>query len=656
MTAEKRSKVRGRTFLVAVAGILTVVVAAHLLLAPNVADLDSFYHLGHAAHYAATSLFDTAFPWARFSAIRDLGADLWWGFHLFLLPFTAFPELVDGIRVAGVFLSTVLLLAVLWIALRHRFFAPWLWLILFFVAVPSVLYRYVMVRPHLVSLLAALLLLSFLARGRWWLVLLASAALTWFHMSLFWLAPLVVVAYLVGRGLDRAFVAAAPGPGDDEAPVAAALAVAAVLGGTLVGWLLRPHPIAAARLAGIQVFQLFRERAADLPLAFAQELRPLPIVAFGWTSWYLLLLWIGALAVLAWSLSRRRSVVRAMPMPERTLLWSSFLLSAGFLCLTVVAAGRALVEWAAFGLITVALVATYLLGEPVARRWIVTALTLITLLVSPWIVHEHRVNVRLNAVAPDHLQEIATWLADHSEPGDVVFHAHWDNFGPLFAWNRVNHYLGGMDPIFQYVHDRGLYWKYAYLSTDLATEWTCDAYPCREGSAVDTYASLVGDFDARWVLVEPQRNPKLLFYLLNDARYELGLLTESAAVFQVLRPGAAASPGMAAVAGTYQATSFTMEEAGVTTDWLARGASITLTLGSDGSTRGRLFVPGGGEGGSDFDEDVTGTWELSGTTLRLRHTAATFLREMTFSVAPSRLSAEETFGAVMVRVVLSKSP
>lgn len=656
MTAEKRSRPRGRTFLAGVAGILSVVLAAHLLLAPNVADLDSFYHLGHAAHYAATSLFDTAFPWARFSVIRDLGADLWWGFHLLLLPFTAFPELVDGIRVAGVFLSTVLLVAVLWISQRHRFFAPWLWPILFFVAVPSVLYRYVMIRPHVVSLLAALLLLSFLVRGRWWLVLLASAAITWFHLSLFWLAPTVVVAYLVGRGLDRAFVAAAPGPRDDEAPLAAGLAVAAVLAGSLVGWLLRPHPIAAARLADIQVLQLFRERAADLPLAFAQELRPLPIAAFGWTSWYLLLLWGGALVLVVWSVARKRSDLREMPAPERILLWASLLLSAGFLCLTLVAAGRALVEWAAFGLVSVPLVATYLLGEPVLRRTIVTVVTLITLLVSPWILHEHRVNVRLNAVAPNHLQEVATWLSEQSEPGDVVFHAHWDNFGPLFAWNRVNHYLGGMDPIFQYVHDRALYWKYAYLSTDLATEWTCDAYPCREGSAVDTYASLVDDFDARWVLVEPERNPKLFFYLLSDARYQIGLLTDKEAVFQVLRPGTVTSPGMAAVAGTYRATTFTMEEAGVTTDWLARGASISLTLGGDGTTGGRVFVPGGGEGGSDFDEDLTGTWELMGTTLRLRHAAATFLREMTFSVAGSRLSAEETFGGVDVGVVLSKSP
>jgi len=635
MTGEKRSRHRGRASVAALAGVLIVVLAAHLLLAPYIADLDSFYHLGHAAQYAATSPFDSAFPWARFSAIRDLGADLWWGFHLLLLPFTAFAELADGIRVAGVVLSAVLLSGVLWISQRHRFIAPWLWPILFFVAVPSVLYRYVMVRPHVVSLLAGLLLLSFLARGRWWPVLLASAALSWFHLGLFWLAPTVVVAYLVGRGLDRWFVAA-PGSGDDDASLPAGLAVGSVVAGSVVGWLLRPHPFAAARLADIQIFQLFRERAADLPLAFAQELRPLPIAAFGWTSWYLLLLWGGALVVLVWCLARKRSVLHTMPAPERTLLWASLILSVGFLCLTLLAAGRALVEWAAFGLVTVPVVATYLLGEQVSRRRIVTALTLATLLVTPWILYEHRVNVRLNAVASNHLQEVATWLADHSEPGDVVFHAHWDNFGPLFARNRVNHYLGGMDPVFQYAHDRGLYWKYAYLSTDLATEWTCDAYPCSEGNAVDTYASLVGDFDSRWVLVEPQRNPKLFFYLLNDARYEMGLLTDHEAVFQVLRPGTAASADRAAVAGTYQATTFTMEETGVTTDWLARGASITLTLASDGTTGGRLFVPGGGEGGSDFDEDLAGTWELIGTTLRLHHAAA----RRSGSITPLPLSCE----------------
>ena len=42
--------------------VLAVVLLAHGSLAPFVADADSFYHLGHAAHYAANRLFDTAPP------------------------------------------------------------------------------------------------------------------------------------------------------------------------------------------------------------------------------------------------------------------------------------------------------------------------------------------------------------------------------------------------------------------------------------------------------------------------------------------------------------------------------------------------------------------------------------------------------------------
>ena len=544
-----------RATVLALAGILVVVFAAHLLLAPNIADLDSFYHLGHAAHYAETSLYNTAFPWARFSVVGDLGADLWWGFHLLLLPFTAFGEAADGIRVAGIVLTTALLGGVLWISLRHRFVAPWLWPILFFVAVPNALYRYVMVRPHVLSLLAALLLLSFLARGRWWQVFLASAALTWFHLSLSWLPLALVLAFAVARVLDRRLMAAAPRTADDDAPLPVGVAIASVLAGVVAGWLLRPHPIAAARLAHVQIFQLFGEQATDLPLAFSGELRPLPMAALGWSSWYLLLLWGGAVAVALRSIARKHSSLAGVPPPERTLLWTSLLASVGFLLLTVVVAQRALAEWAAFGVLAVALVGTYLVGGQVARRRTVTVLTLATLVISPWVLYWHRLNVRYNAAEPSYLGEVATWLADNSEPGDLVFHAHWDNFGPLFARNRINHYVGGMDPIFQYAHDRGLYWKYAYLSADLAAEWTCSEYPCREGNAVDTYVSLVDDFDSRWVLVEPERNPKLFYYLLSDARYELGLLTEDEAVFRVLGSRTTADPRVAAGASTHECPS-----------------------------------------------------------------------------------------------------
>jgi len=115
------------------------------------------------------------------------------------------------------------------------------------------------------------------------------------------------------------------------------------------------------------------------------------------------------------------------------------------------------------------------------------------------------------------------------------------------------------------------------------------------------------------------------------------------------------APTMESVAGTYTASTFTALEAGTTTDILAAGGSITLTLAIPGTTTGRVFVPGGGENGEDFDEDLSGTWTLQDSTVTLDHAADTFLRDMPLTVRGLQLSGQETFGGVTVTVVLTKS-
>jgi hypothetical protein len=114
------------------------------------------------------------------------------------------------------------------------------------------------------------------------------------------------------------------------------------------------------------------------------------------------------------------------------------------------------------------------------------------------------------------------------------------------------------------------------------------------------------------------------------------------------------APTMRSVAGSYSATSFTVTESGGTTNILAAGGSITLTLTAAGVTSGRLFVPGGAEDGGDFDEALTGTWTLQDSTVTLEHDADTFLRDMTFTVRGQQLVGEETFSDVTVAVVFTK--
>lgn len=114
-------------------------------------------------------------------------------------------------------------------------------------------------------------------------------------------------------------------------------------------------------------------------------------------------------------------------------------------------------------------------------------------------------------------------------------------------------------------------------------------------------------------------------------------------------------PTMDSIAGEYRATTLTATTGGVTVDALALGGTLTLDLDEDGTTTGRLFLPGLEEDGSDFDASLDGTWQLRGDVVTFDQGADTLIRDLEFEVRGSRLEAEETFsGGDRVRVVLSK--
>jgi hypothetical protein len=75
-----------------------------------------------------------------------------------------------------------------------------------------------------------------------------------------------------------------------------------------------------------------------------------------------------------------------------------------------------------------------------------------------------------------------------------------------------------------------------------------------------------------------------------------------------------------------------------------------MTLASDGSTTGRLFIPGGAEDGGDLDEDLVGTWTLAGSTINFNQIADTFIRDVEFAVG---LTGTGTFEDETLRLVLS---
>jgi hypothetical protein len=108
-------------------------------------------------------------------------------------------------------------------------------------------------------------------------------------------------------------------------------------------------------------------------------------------------------------------------------------------------------------------------------------------------------------------------------------------------------------------------------------------------------------------------------------------------------------PSVEAVAGTYTATQLTTTESGVTTNQLAAGVSITLTLNANGTTSGRFIMPG------ELDADLTGTWTLSGNSVNLDHSADTFLRDMPLLVLRgATLVGDQTFSGTRIQLTLTR--
>ena len=109
------------------------------------------------------------------------------------------------------------------------------------------------------------------------------------------------------------------------------------------------------------------------------------------------------------------------------------------------------------------------------------------------------------------------------------------------------------------------------------------------------------------------------------------------------------------VVGTYTATTFTCGPTGAaSTNVLAAGGSISLTIADDMSTGGTLTIPAGVNCGSTGTTSLLGHAGKVGTVVTLNTTADSFMREMQFSYGGTTLSGSGTFSGIVVIVILSK--
>jgi hypothetical protein len=219
--------------------------AAFLTRNPQLYDNDAYYHLAVARSYFREGLIDDL-RWARFSAMADGFGDKEVLFHLLLAPFAGLAA--DPVR--GGQIALALLLAALFAtiaAAAYRALGGWAFLLPWWLAFASteLAWRWVRLRPELLSLLLLIWALEAIARKRFRLlgVIAAVYALSYtaFH------------AFLGLCGLIFLFTGWARRRWEWAMPLYAAA-------GTALGLLAHPHFPKNLEIWVLQTFEYFRYR------------------------------------------------------------------------------------------------------------------------------------------------------------------------------------------------------------------------------------------------------------------------------------------------------------------------------------------------------------------------------------------------------------
>ena len=512
----------------ALIALAAVALAVHLPI-PGFTDGDSLYHIRHAWIYRTRGLGMTEFPWLPFSEIQREASNLWYGFHVLLVPFTFGEDLLLGIRVAAAFVTFASLVLVRAAFARLGVLAPLMWTLLFLLLGVDSLYRLTMLRPQPLSLGIALVLFAHFASDRPSRagVLALGAAFAWIHLSLAWLPVGLWAVTTAARLLRRR-----------KPHVVAGLLL---LVGLAIGALARPNPIGALRLATVQIPIWLAERGSDVLLHVGLELRP-----YAWSDLPTRLLPATVCAVAAIALFLVRRPDPGEDDRRAVAGWASLPLVVGFFLMSFFVAKRANDLFIAFTAVLAACASGPWIAAAREARTRAKLLPLAPLafgaIAAPvWTLWQYRDYLqRTEGAGPLRLREAALWLRDHARPRDVVFNVNWDTFPRLFFWSPETHCVSGNDPVFLYARDPELYWITRQLESDALIVrgdrgFVCATPPCPSDRLEDVYTALVKRFDARYVLLQRRRAPNLFDYLSGDPRFPIAFQHGGETVFRVLR-------------------------------------------------------------------------------------------------------------------------
>jgi hypothetical protein len=455
-------------------------------------DGDGYFH-ARAAQQLAEHGVRREFPQAAFSTWRDHYSDKDFLFHAFLIPFVGESASVRGAKLATIAADALVLAAFGLALMRLRVRFAWAWVLLFAASDPWIWLHLLHVRPHLLGLALLLIETVLVLERRWKGLALASAAHVLAHTSFLVLPALPIAHALACRMRGRAL---------SWRP-----ALGAALGIGLAS-LLHPYFPNNLTLGFDQVVEVARSVAGTRPDVppelFGDELRPLRLAGF-LKLWPV---WASAAALGAALLARWR---RTPPSVEAIALFGFAAALFGacllanrfaffFVPVAALAAGRAASELAEGAPLR------ELARRPAALAGVLAlgaAIALGALRATP---SELRAQIG-SAERIERTRPAIAFLSQRAAPSDVVYHNFWRPFAPLYYFRPNGRYIEGLDPIFLYRFDPGLF---------------AGMLSVYRGTASDPYRVVAHDFGARFVFVEKfAKERAMVLGIARDPRFVL---------------------------------------------------------------------------------------------------------------------------------------
>jgi len=210
-------------------------------------DLDSAYHAAVGRLIRQYGILHN-FPWTPFSWLSDHYADKELLFHLLFVPFAGMDWIL-AVKIVGTLIGSALLFTMYTVLRKEGVRFAGLWAIFPLVTADVFLWRFALVRPHLISIGLALVVLWAAVNNRRMVVMIFSAIYPWAYVA--WLLPVVLAAIseaagmLSGRKWRWGIITAA-------------------LIGTILGIILHPNAMNLLRFTWIQIVDVLAEKDSSL--------------------------------------------------------------------------------------------------------------------------------------------------------------------------------------------------------------------------------------------------------------------------------------------------------------------------------------------------------------------------------------------------------